>query len=187
MEDDMVLTPSQVMACLITQHYPPLPPYPQRIRVQPIDPRYADDDDDSDAREQPRPAGGDAAEHVPFPDPDAELDGSEVQRHWIRVWSYGGYLLDDRKPEYRRVDRDLRLLVARCLCNDPYYRPRLAELEFWVPGFMRLNKFLNENSDADDISDVDSNDSGINPADNDDNLQQWADDTFGKAPSHTRR
>jgi hypothetical protein len=60
-------------------------------------------------------------------------------------------------------------------------------LEFWVPGFMRLNKFLNENSDADDISDVDSNDSGINPADNDDNLQQWADDTFGKAPSHTRR
>jgi hypothetical protein len=187
MEDAMVLTPSQVMACLITQHYPPLPPYPQRIRVPPIDPRYVDDDDDADAREQLRPAGGDAAGDVPFPDYDAELDGSEVQRHWIRIWSYGGYLLDDRRRENRHVDRDLRLLVARCLCNDPYYRPRLAELESQVPGFMRLNKILNENSDADDISDVDSNDLGIDHADTDDNLQQWADDIFGKAPSHIRR
>jgi hypothetical protein len=73
------------------------------------------------------------------------------------------------------------------LCNDPYYRPRLAELESQVPGFMRLNKILNENSDVDDISGVDSNDLGIDPADTDDNLQQWADDIFGKAPSHIRR
>lgn len=65
-----------------------------------------------------------------------------VREDWIRVWSYGGYVLDEsdeaatRGPlmRYDHVDRKLRRLVAQCLCADPYYRPRMRWLDGVVGG-----------------------------------------------------
>ncbi|KAL2148949.1 hypothetical protein VTH82DRAFT_1635 [Thermothelomyces myriococcoides] len=60
-------------------------------------------------------------------------------RGWPRVWSWGGFMLDDSVPRYRRVDRELRTLVAWCLCDRPVYRPRLRRLEWEVRGWIRRN------------------------------------------------
>jgi hypothetical protein len=142
------------MACLITGHYPPLPPYPQRIRIPPITIQDLDDDDEyTDSEDEdgganrhpllprqhkpPHNPRGDAFANAPDPDPDDVLDSHPVPPGWVRVWSYGGYLLDDGKPEYKRVDRELRLLVAQCLCDDPYYRPRMHALDEKVGRLIR--------------------------------------------------
>ncbi|KAK4098423.1 hypothetical protein N658DRAFT_509591 [Parathielavia hyrcaniae] len=45
----------------------------------------------------------------------------------IRAWSYGGYLLDDRR--WGGVDRELRLMVAQCMCDVPAHRPDLMQLQ----------------------------------------------------------
>ncbi|KAK3897910.1 hypothetical protein C8A05DRAFT_38517 [Staphylotrichum tortipilum] len=44
----------------------------------------------------------------------------------LRVWTYGGYLLERR---YRHVDILLRRLVAQCLCDQPAHRPNLDDLK----------------------------------------------------------
>ncbi|KAK4152165.1 hypothetical protein C8A00DRAFT_16480 [Chaetomidium leptoderma] len=122
-----------VMVCLITRHRPATPPYPSRIRMPPIDPGDEDDDDIAHASEGARDnVRGDAADLRPN-EPATHFDDMiEVEADWIRVWSYGGYILDDNNPVYNRVDRGLRHLVAQCLCDDPYYRPRLETLELDV-------------------------------------------------------
>ncbi|KAK4098422.1 hypothetical protein N658DRAFT_561117 [Parathielavia hyrcaniae] len=68
---------------------------------------------------------------------DGNGNGNGNNNNCIRAWSYGGYVLDDRNPVYRRVDRDLRRLVARCLCRDPLYRPALGVLLWGVGRYMR--------------------------------------------------
>ncbi|KAK4140571.1 uncharacterized protein C8A04DRAFT_31908 [Dichotomopilus funicola] len=137
------------MMCLITKEFPPQPPHPRRIHIPPI--YYHDlDDDDADYMESPtseapppEPGADEPSSHnlrtyqgqqdwhdALFDTADMELDDEdEVKANWIRVWTYGGHLMDDRVPEYVRVDRELRRLVAQCLCNDPRYRPRMAWLD----------------------------------------------------------
>jgi hypothetical protein len=154
------------MACLITGHYPPLPPYPQRIRIPPIsehdlddDDEDTDDDDDEDddghrnpllprQHKPPHDPRGDAFANAPYPDHDDALDNHPVPEGWIRVWSYGGYLLDDGNPEFKRADRELRLLVAQCLCDDPYYRPRMSALDDKVGRLIRERGWAVEGDDG---------------------------------------
>jgi hypothetical protein len=50
------------------------------------------------------------------------------------VLSYGAYLLE---PKYKRVDKRLRYLVARCLCDRPAGRPRLSDLKSVIASVLR--------------------------------------------------
>ncbi|AEO59307.1 hypothetical protein MYCTH_2307508 [Thermothelomyces thermophilus ATCC 42464] len=165
-----------VMLSLITNCYPPLPPYPARVYVPPLEVAHLDDDDEdrqgnppADAAQYVRTrAGGDAplpphgwdedryrmsanpavrarwAEHAANDDDRLRYDDnsggrSRIPRDWVRVWSWGGFILDDAVPAYRRIDRELRVLVAWCLCDRPIYRPRLRRLEWEVRGWIRRN------------------------------------------------
>src|SRR4051812_47845090 len=40
---------------------------------------------------------------------------------WHIIWSYGVELMNDAK--YKHIDRDLRLLIANCMSDDPTERP----------------------------------------------------------------
>ncbi|KAK3295083.1 uncharacterized protein B0H64DRAFT_344810, partial [Chaetomium fimeti] len=68
-------------------------------------------------------------------DPDDGPDGDPVGNGYIRVWSYGHYLLSDEDEDdggggaHDHVSWTLRHLVAQCLADDPRYRPSLAWLE----------------------------------------------------------
>ncbi|KAK4098421.1 hypothetical protein N658DRAFT_544222 [Parathielavia hyrcaniae] len=76
------------------------------------------------------------------PEPD-EIDydpsGIKLPAGEIRVWSYGGYLVQQPCPDdWRHVSRQLCLLVAQCLCDSPKYRPRLEWLEREIEGRLSL-------------------------------------------------
>jgi hypothetical protein len=190
------------MACLITKHYPPLPPRPQRIRIPPFNPGPGRDfdDDDEDVEDMPRPARGDAHGSVPVPDDDAiSLDGPEVRRDWLRVWSYGGYLLDKDYEAVGRVDRELRLLVAQCLCDDPFFRPRMRMLDRRVRRTMWDRGWRDEGcEDVNEDSEVSSGYGGggdgggggegdeSGSESDDETMQKWVKKVFGGAPSYRR-
>jgi hypothetical protein len=180
------------MACLITKHYPPLPPRAQRIRIPPFHERDDFDDDDHDIQDMPRPQRGDAAGIVPAPDVDAAaLDGPEVGRDWPRVWSYGGYLLDKDYGAVRGVDRELRLLVAQCLCDDPYFRPRMGMLDRRVRGAMRERGWPDEGcGDENGDEEVGSGDGGSGGGGGDDGsdetMEKWEKKIFRGPPSYRK-
>jgi hypothetical protein len=107
------------------------------------------DDDTADPLNPPRNPNGDASHpvRVPAADPDDHLDRDDAEPDWIRVWSYGGYLLDDENRDCRGVDRELRRLVAQCLCDDPYYRPRLGILDRLVRHHIAAAGWEDEDTD----------------------------------------
>jgi hypothetical protein len=126
------------MLSLVTECYPPRPPYPSRIFVPAPDPEdrcWAD----SFIPHPPRDPQGDAVLHGVPRSRDIDLqDYSEKprndERDWVRVWSYGGFLLLKRNRQNPRAARGnvsvpLLRLIAWCLCDDPYYRPRLQQLQ----------------------------------------------------------
>ncbi|KAK4148388.1 hypothetical protein C8A00DRAFT_39054, partial [Chaetomidium leptoderma] len=127
-------------------------------------------------KQQPRPAQGDAAGPVTPPDNDAALNGPEVKPNWPRVWSYGGYLLNETWPAAARVDRPLRLLVAQCLCDDPYWRPRMKRLDWLVRHGMWRQGWRDEGYE-DDYGDSSSDDDNAqvnnNAGDDDDTMRDW--------------
>ncbi|KAL1844203.1 hypothetical protein VTJ49DRAFT_3859 [Mycothermus thermophilus] len=132
------------MLVLITQSDPPSPPYPARAWVPRMGPNDADDDDE-DPNAPPRNPAGDAFFIDPSrngpKDVDAELydDPREANNPFFcRVWSYGAFILNDSPLlEYHKIHRPLRTLVAWCLADDPYYRPRLRVLENYLLDQMR--------------------------------------------------
>lgn len=181
------------MSCLITKRFPSLPPYPHRIRVPPFDPLDWDDDDDPDPMKQARNLNGDASGPVPGVDRDDQLDRNDPERtaDWIRVWSYGGYLLDDNNPDCRRVSRQLRRLVAQCLCDDPHFRPRLGMLNTLVRGHIDAAGWDDEDTDDGSISSdrgsYDPHDGGGGAAggnQTDELMRVWVQKVFGNPPAH---
>ncbi|KAK4235112.1 hypothetical protein C8A03DRAFT_37073 [Achaetomium macrosporum] len=73
-----------------------------------------------------------------------EIDAGDAKR----VWSYGAYFLNDENLNTRAVDRYLRMLVARCLCDQPQDRPRLAWLKEEVEGYIRHRQWPAAQNDA---------------------------------------
>ena len=64
-----------------------------------------------------------------------------------KVISYGAHIL---KPRYDRVDRELRQLVAECLCDEPMERPPLDRLLTYINASLqgRANSWVGEDSAA---------------------------------------
>ncbi|KAI0475471.1 hypothetical protein GGR56DRAFT_695160 [Xylariaceae sp. FL0804] len=123
---------ANVMFCLITQMYPPVPPQPQAVK--------------------------------------ATFGAARTES---TILSYGHALLDDQKYGY--IDRELRMIVAKCMAHRPYDRPSLNEcVDEAVEGQMK-NEF------------------GLNPAtgepivESDQMIRQWIAlvnlDTFGRVDS----
>ena len=63
----------------------------------------------------------------------------------IRAWTYGGYLLHKK---FDRVDRNLRELVAQCLCEKPAHRPDLAVLKTTIANHLQAQNWAGHDSDA---------------------------------------
>ncbi|KAL1836116.1 hypothetical protein VTJ49DRAFT_5561 [Mycothermus thermophilus] len=134
---------------------PPFPPYPSRIWIPPFDPATdADDDDLHIPFAAQRHPGGDA-HFVPRPGEPVDLDAQRYPdpgrpgRNWRRVWSYGGWLLHNSEQiGLGRLSEELRTLIAWCLCDDPYYRPRLRVLERRIREAMRRRRYRDEMSGA---------------------------------------
>ncbi|KAK3305276.1 uncharacterized protein B0T15DRAFT_555276 [Chaetomium strumarium] len=144
---------------VMTRTYPLVPPHPQRMWVMPED----DDRDGGDEDRQRRvkrmqtkepfhhQRRADSAEetYAARAQDDAEpqrrednapiVNDSEYDSHDDRkcVWSYGAYLLKDQKLRERGVDPYMRTLVARCLCDQPQDRPRLAWLKMVIGNRIR--------------------------------------------------
>jgi hypothetical protein len=68
----------------------------------------------------------------------------------IQVWSYGGYILTSasKKMLCQRVDKKLRELVARCLCDRPAHRPGLTELLETIEAQLERNDWEGEDTDT---------------------------------------
>ncbi|KAK4043906.1 hypothetical protein C8A01DRAFT_12627 [Parachaetomium inaequale] len=124
-----------VMASLITRCYPYRPPIPGWTGVpgRPLDPWYYGEEDDMDEDD----SDDDMDDYH-----DGDNDGYDDDGY-LRVWTYGRYLLDqhendknkpDAERRYGHVSFDLVWLVAACLCDNPRYRPGLSWLEAKVSG-----------------------------------------------------
>jgi hypothetical protein len=151
-----------------------------------------DDDDTADPLNPPRNPNGDASHpvRVPAADPDDHLDRDDAEPDWIRVWSYGGYLLDDENRDCRGVDRELRRLVAQCLCDDPYYRPRLGILDRLVRHHIAAAGWEDEDTDDSVVGsergsyDADDGGGGEGGGHQTDALmREWVQKLFGNPPS----
>lgn len=68
----------------------------------------------------------------------------------IEVWSYGAYILSSasEKMQCKRVDKKLRELVARCLCDRPVHRPGLPELLEIIEGQLARDDWEGENTNG---------------------------------------
>jgi hypothetical protein len=86
----------------------------------------------------------------PLPVNDRDFDSGDNKKKG--VWSYGAYLLREKELLDRGVDADLRMLVARCLCDQPQDRPRLHWLKMKIEKHIRRRDdhgyYANEADDA---------------------------------------
>ncbi|KAL1837092.1 hypothetical protein VTJ49DRAFT_4289 [Mycothermus thermophilus] len=170
-----------VMLVLVTGCSPPNPPHVSKVWVPRKKGYWDDDDDEVHARQPPRDREGDAEyEHGPEgKDIDSCLyDGPEANNpgEYIRVWSWGGYILqDDENLDYHKIDRELRILVAWCLADDPYYRPRLRVLERMLIARMEKLNIVDETR---------LNKTKPGRSKKDKELQRWVDIVFDKPGSY---
>ncbi|AEO64627.1 uncharacterized protein THITE_2126944 [Thermothielavioides terrestris NRRL 8126] len=123
-----------VMACLITQCYPPCPPVPGLIWI--FHPEYvigdAEDEEEDDPPKHPPVHAGQVA---------GKTDRNNVSKY-IAVWSYGEYLLHENVPWKKDNNRYLLEQVAECLCDEPRYRPRLNHLKIRIETSLAANQPL---------------------------------------------
>ncbi|KAL1836117.1 hypothetical protein VTJ49DRAFT_5562 [Mycothermus thermophilus] len=130
-----------IMFTLATRCYPPLPPQPGRIWIPPLEAKDEDNDDWYPITpQQPRDPRGDALVPPGQVDPDETRYPRPIRyaadTRWRRVWSL------------RRLSIKLRRLIAWCLCDDPYYRPRLRRLEKEIEHAMRRKGYNCEETSA---------------------------------------
>ncbi len=63
----------------------------------------------------------------------------------IKAWSYGSHLLHKK---FNHIDRNLRELVAQCLCDKPAHRPDLAVLRTTIANHLQAQNWAGHDSDA---------------------------------------
>ena len=76
-------------------------------------------------------------EEMDVVDPD---DGFEI----IKAWTYGGSLLHEK---FNHISLELRTLVARCLCDQPRFRPSLRELQREIAANLNKQIWVGQDSD----------------------------------------
>ncbi|KAK3305278.1 uncharacterized protein B0T15DRAFT_531814 [Chaetomium strumarium] len=133
-----------VMSSFITLCFPPVPPTPGKVKVNVTTLNLS-----RNAGQQQNNAG---QQQQPEP--------GTARRKEAEVMSYGAYLLE---AKYKRVDKRLRHLVARCLCDSPADRPRLSDLKIMIASVLRNTPWGEEDSDA--------------------AVQQWVQDNIGEPPA----